>query len=632
MGTNATLPLTAAGWLLIGCTTQAGPRGDGPADGGIDGVGQTSGTGGVNDASTDGSQGDGTVGDSTDAADSDTDGGGTTGEGDDSTGEPAIDTGEAALAYLSIDPPESIVELDLGHAKAIDFIVTGHYDNGDEIDVTDLVDSWEVENPSLGAFDGARFKLGAFGDATFASTIVTATVDGEQGQAQITVAAYSQSGPTQDFFFVLPYDDPTGPQDKPLAFSTDVKALDVFFNMDTTGSMRGPINNLQSSLVSTVIPEIEAEIADSWFGAGHFEDFPVPTYGWDMCTHTGREDQPFTLLQEITNSAASVQDAVNAMSMGAGGSPIGCGYDLPESNIEALYQIATGEGLLAPGVTNVPANAVGVGGVAFRDGTMPVIVSITDAMSQENASMCSGASYTTAPGIAAVAHDRKQMYAALDNICARVVPVAVGNFNESCGPLADGREFATKSGAIIPPQAWDELADGRPAGCDKGECCTGIAGTGVATDADGMCPLVYRGSSSGTGLDGSIVDGVQMLARYAPFTVTTEVDGVEQDQQGVATPAGRSTADFITAVTPAGHGPVPVGGVPDPTLTATTFEGVVPDTDVSFSVQAHNDFIPQSSKARLFVATIRVLADGCSDLDERDVFILVPPMDLPAPG
>jgi hypothetical protein len=76
---------------------------------------------------------------------------------------------------------------------------------------------------------------------------------------------------------------------------------------------------------------------------------------------------------------------------------------------------------------------------------------------------------------------------------------------------------------------------------------------------------------------------------------------------------------------------VPVPGVPDPTLTATEFQGVVPDTDVTFDIEAYNDFVPQGPDPRLFVATIRILADNCGTLDEREVFILVPPGALPDP-
>lgn len=628
-------PIAMVGLLLLGCPQDSAPGEQTPADGGIGEVGGDD--GGSGDDGDDGGTGDdgSTDGDATGADD------GTAGMVDESgtTGEPTDDDtfndgGEPELMFLTMDPPESIIELDINEMGSVAFTVTGHYDNGDEIDVTDQIDAWTVSNPTVGAMNGTALAMGGFGTSFFDSTIVNVTLGDDEGNAQVTVAAYQQTGPEQDFFFVLPFEDRAGTQDKPLEFSTDVKSLDVFFNMDTTGSMEGPITNLQASLVSTVIPTIEAEVADTQFGAGAFEDFPWGGFGETTCDYfqLSDPDQPFELLQEITNSAPNVQAAVNALSL-PGGEPIGCGNDGPESNIEALYQIATGEGLNAPGITNVAANANGVGGVAFREGTMPIIVSITDAVSHENAAMCQGSSYSGDGSVAAVAHDRAQMYDALDAICARVVPVAVGNFSATCGPLADGTEFATNSGAVIPPEAWDELVGGRPPGCAVGTCCTGVNGAGVAVDAGtGLCPLVYRVNSTGTGLDDTVVDGVQMLARYAPFTVSTAVDGVAQDQDGAATPVGTTSADFIVAVTPFGHGPVPVQGVPDPVLTPTTFEGVVPDTDVSFTVEAFNDFVPQGAQPRLFVATIRVLADGCSDLDEREVFILVPPQELPAPG
>jgi hypothetical protein len=154
----------------------------------------------------------------------------------------------------------------------------------------------------------------------------------------------------------------------------------------------------------------------------------------------------------------------------------------------------------------------------------------------------------------------------------------------------------------------------------------------VAPNAAGSCPLVYRSNAAGAGVGAGMVDGVSLLASYSPFDVTTAVDGVDTDIDGNPLPAGYTTADFIVAVTPFSHGPVPLPGVPPPVLTPTAFENVIPDTDVTFTIQAYNDFVPQAPVPRIFTATIRVLADGCSDLDERTVFILVPPQPLPPPG
>lgn len=626
-------------WTVTGCPGASPSGGQTTSGGGInsagdDGSGGTMGTGG-DDVATDGGSGSG----GSDMASDDTgmaESGSTAAPADGTTG-PGPD---AELLFLQVDPPDSVLEVDLNTPAMQAFVVTGHYDDGSSADLTGQVESWAVTNPALGAMNGSTLEIPGFADNYFDSTIVTATIGAEVGQAQVTLAAYRLQ---QDFFFVLPYNDPAGNQDKPLTFSTDVKALDVFFNMDTTGSMAGPISNLQTSLTATVIPGISAQVPDTHFGAGIFEDFPwgpppggIYPFGEPNCNYFPGQfgpDQPFELLQEITDQVADVQTAVNAMST-PGGMPVGCGADTPESNIEALYQIATGEGIAGPGVTLVPSNNSGVGGVNFREGSMPIIVSITDAVSHENnvANTCANPTYDNDGSVAAVAHDRTDMYSALDDICARVVPVAVGDFSAICGPLADGTEFAETTRAIVPPDAWDLVPGGRPPGCAANQCCTGLSGAGVATNAEGMCPLVYRASAQGTGLGQSIVDGLQMVAAYSPFDVTTNVTGGNTDEAGAALPVGTTTADFIKAVTPFAHGPVPLPGVPDPTMTATSFQDVIPDTDVTFSVEAYNDFVPQGPDPRLFVANIAVVADGCYDLDERDVFILVPPEKLPPPG
>jgi hypothetical protein len=212
-----------------------------------------------------------------------------------------------------------------------------------------------------------------------------------------------------------------------------------------------------------------------------------------------------------------------------------------------------------------------------------------------------------------------------------VVSVAVNDF-DGCSPYSDGIDFALSTGALIPPEAWDLAPAGRPPGCAAGHCCTGLGGAGLPPTAGGMCPLVYRSSGAGTGVGAGMVDGVSLLASYSPFDVTTEVVGEGTDVDGHPLPAGHTTADFIAGVTPLGHGPVPLPGVSPPVLTPTAFEGVIPATDVTFSIEAYDDFVPQLAVPQIFEATIHVLADGCSELDERTVFILVPPAPLPPPG
>ena len=609
--------------LATGCTT-AGPNDDAGPNSGIASVGNT-------DGDTDGN-GDGDGDDDDDDANDGTGGTGDDDDDDDATDgdddDDDDDDEQGELLFLEVTPINSIIELDIDEAGSQDFVVTAYYENGDQIDVTDEA-TFGLDNPMIGSMMGPTLDIPGFASTFFGSTIVTASVGDDTGEAQVTVAAYLQSGPQPDFFFVLPYEDPAGNQTKQLTFATDVKQLDVFFNMDTTGSMDGEVSNLQSSLSSTVIPGVEAQVMDTQFGVGAYEDFPIDPYGEANCTYgaLGGPDQPFELFAEITDDVPAVQAAVNQL--GIGGNAIGCGNDGPESAIEALYQIATGEGLVGPAPTSVASNISGIGGVGFREGSMPIIVNITDAVSHDGTSNACGNELYTVASVAAVAHDETETMAALNDICARVIQVATAS-GPACTAQADGIAWNNATGAVVPPEAWDVA--GHPAGCAAGQCCTGSNGAGQTPDGNGMCPLTYLASFNGSGVDSSIVAGIEMVSRYATFDVTSEVTGVPNDIDGAPTPMGTTTADFIQAVTPASHGMVPVPGVPDPTLTPTAFEGVVPDTDVTFDIVAFNDFVPQGPDPRLFVATIRVLAGGCSDLDEREVFILVPPAELPPPG
>lgn len=485
---------------------------------------------------TDGSTGEDTGGATMNATSGQTDDGstsgnpttGATGDTGSGTGDSASSGGDesttgsvdhGALLFVELVPVNRVLEVDLNTPTVQPYEVRGHYEDGALVDLTDQA-TIDHSNPMVGSLAGSDLQIPAFSDTFIGTTILTAMVEGETAQAQLTLAAYAQTGAETDFFFVLPYEDPAGSQEKPLTFSTDIKELDVFISMDTTGSMGGPINNLISSLNSTVIPGIQGAIENTWFGVGAWMDYPVSPFGTPNCfsgNGTGyNTDQPFILLQAMTSSSVAAQNAVSDLANGSS-SPIGCGSDGPESHIESLYQIATGDGLMGPGATNVPANHNGIGGVEFRDGALPIIVTITDNQSHDpGVPMCGfGTDYDNDPSVLAVAATRAETHAALEAICGRVVTVAVSNFDASCGPLADGVDFAEATGSLIPPQAWDLAPGGRPAGCPAGQCCTGQNGAGVPPNGDGLCPMVYRVDFGGAGIDDSMTDGVVMLANYA---------------------------------------------------------------------------------------------------------------------
>lgn len=531
------------------------------------------------------------------------------GGGDDDDGS-GSSHGPHTLVSITVSPSDAIVELDLNTPATQDYTVTGNYADDTSEDLTGQV-TWSVANPAVGSFTAAQLVIPGLTSSQAITSKLTATYTSLTGLAQITVVAHRP----QDFFFILPYTDPGGPATKPLNFATAIPQLDVFFLMDVTGSMSGEIANLQASLNSTVLPGIQAAVANSQFGVGAFADFPLSPWG-------GGGDQPFSLRQTITSTTASIMSGVNSLS----GPGYGGGADGPEAGLEAIYQVATGEGLTGPAPTSVAANHTGVGGVAFRADAMPVIVDITDAPAHGvgETGNCGGDMGYTGP-VATTAHSRAQTKTALAGICGRVVGISSGS--DTCTGVEYMTDLATTTGARVPPAAWD--VGTRPAGCGAAQCCTGLNGVGQATDAQGLCPLVFTASGSGTGVGAGVTTGIQMLTRFATFDVTDQTSGVTTDIDGNPLPAGHTTADFLKMITPASFVlPPPPPALPNPTFDATTFYGVTPGTQVGFDVNAFNDFVEQTDQAQIFHAKITVLAGGCTPLDDRDVLILVPPVSV----
>jgi hypothetical protein len=196
----------------------------------------------------------------------------------------------------------------------------------------------------------------------------------DQYPADSNCDGYTNTGPScglaetsGGFFRQLPYLDPSVTDT--LEITTQVRTADIYFLMDTTGSMQGEIDNLKSALNAGnyitdptlcpsltpaerngVIGAIRCAIPDASFGVGYFDDFPAsPTGnggpGYDestsACYHAStntHHDIPFHNLQSMTTNASAVQSAVNRL-------VARCGNDIPESHLAGLYSVATGAGI-----------------------------------------------------------------------------------------------------------------------------------------------------------------------------------------------------------------------------------------------------------------------------------------------
>jgi len=379
----------------------------------------------------------------------------------------------------------------------------------------------------------------------------------------------SNPGELGDFVFVVPFEEDPTPAEDTLSFETSLQQADVYFLVDTTGSMGGEIANLSDALDATLIPDIQDEIPDVWFGVGQLEDFPVSPYG-------SAGDEPFVQLQEMTGVADDARAAARALALGEGG-------DLPESQAAALHAVATGlgDGLY---IDDGPACDAGEYGYpCFRDRAVPIVVLITDV----------------------TMHDGPLGINAYDDFLLGVNP-------------------ATYDDAV------DELVDagirvlGVNSGNGRGPLVTLATDTG-AVDVDGSA-MVFDIFADGSGLGDAVVAGVASVANQVPIDITAE----PRDDLADAVDATR----FIERIVPNGDGDWEkgcAGGLEtadtDGDGSLDTFIDVLPGTLVCFDViPAMNDFVEAADDPQLFRATIVVVGDGITDLDERDVFFLVPPI------
>ena len=113
----------------------------------------------------------------------------------------------------------------------------------------------------------------------------------------------SSTIPADDFFVVLPWNGPR--ENRLLRFGTDISVADIYFLIDTTGSMGSPISNVQSSL-SMLVSEIATRIPNAQMGVGQFRDLPL---GGGLTGYGSPGDMAYANEQDITDNTGAVQTA-----------------------------------------------------------------------------------------------------------------------------------------------------------------------------------------------------------------------------------------------------------------------------------------------------------------------------------
>jgi len=381
-----------------------------------------------------------------------------------------------------------------------------------------------------------------------------------------------------DFVFFEPYMMPPDPPEDTLVFSTNLQVADVYFLMDTTASMGSSITSLRSS-IATFIPRVRMEIPNVWVGIGDYRDYPVSPYG-------SSGDFAYRNYQSVTNDEAAAASATSRYS------PAG-GNDGAESLVPALWSIATGtrlggtSGMPATGAgegTNCPAGTFGY--PCFRSGAVPIVVAITDIYTHNGPG---GAFAYNNGSIGATTPTWDQTIAELTARNIRVIGVGQGT-----GGQANLQALATATGAV----------DG--AGAPLYSTASGSIGDVVLNQ--------IRTLANSTPLDISVVfeddpsDAVDSFAAFVDHLVVNNDGGDVMGRTCTVFPGDRlrdTNGDTY----------------------ADAIDNVTPGNPVCFDIVVkQNDTVMPTSSPQVFRGTIRVIGDGFTELDRRDVFFLVPPV------
>ncbi|MEM9068253.1 MAG: VWA domain-containing protein [Myxococcota bacterium] len=433
-----------------------------------------------------------------------------------------------------------------------------------DTDLDGIPDFRDPDSDNDGLSDAAERDLGTARDNAdtdgdgVTDLIETSACDGDPSCADDATNPASSPRTRGDFVFFEPFMAPPDPLRDTLDFSTDLRIADVYFLIDTTGSMGGPIANVRSSLsmAGGIIDQVRAEIADVWIGVGEYRDFG--------------DGRIYNHIQDMSASAPAAQAAVNGLRASGGG-------DGPEGAIPALWSLATG--MAVGGAGGYPARggcpAGTIGYACFRSGAVPIAVVIADAPFHNGPGMLSSYSGYTVGG------SPMNYTRALPDILAanmRIVGVPVGSGSQS-------------------------------------QLTTMAADTGAPT------PVVATGGT----VNSAVVDQIRTLANSTRFDISAEF--IDDPSDTVDTFAAFVDRLEANEAGDAGRGCDPRAATDtNGDSVKETFPDVPSGNRVCFDIVVkQNDMVMPTTEPQVFRATIRVLGDGFTELDSRDVFFLVPP-------
>lgn len=460
--------------------------------------------------------------------------------------------------------------------------------------------------------------------------------------------------PNGELYFVVPYGAPE--QSKKFDFSAGVKDADIYFLIDTTESMQPAIDNVKSSLDSSIIPAILngdpnanppiPAIPGAWIGIGTFRDVPWAPWGVPgdniysfFFSVSGKQVYGNMTPPQSSGGQFIAPDNVKTIlgSLSAAG-----GGDAPEGTTQALwmaavnkqYRATAGGGPWPPNPSTGTydpnkwlakcADPNDVGRACFRPGKLPVFVIITDA-AFHNGPVASY-NYVEPPSFpptgtpVAGVKGYPTVVQSLKSINAKVVGVSV---DTGAAGVArhDLQDLATQTGSFYAQEQF-----------------------GTVTKK----PLVTDKDTSDGNVSSEVVRLIGLLAGQGLKDVTTVHEnyscpgGVDCNGDGAVDPKYDNFIDkstgkpfdatqLINAVKPVKISPNP----PYSSIDATTFYGVRGDATIQFEVFAQNTVL-KTDQTTVVEVLLHVQTPGGQALGGKDgvktIYLVIPPYIPKAPA
>ncbi|MEM1414535.1 MAG: hypothetical protein AAGH15_06530 [Myxococcota bacterium] len=378
----------------------------------------------------------------------------------------------------------------------------------------------------------------------------------------------------------VPFDG--GPVEISLEVEAVVGRADIVFLIDVTASMSDEIDRIRATLRDRIAPAIREAVVDSHLGVATFADFPIAPYGdFDR-------DLPFELLLAVDEDVTRVQAAVDGISLGDG-------QDSPESQVEALFQLATGRGILPWVEPSGGCPNGGRGYACLRTDALPVVLLFTDAPM----------------------HNGPQIREEdLD-------PDGFGGSNAYNRSQFEGRPGGDGNLPASYFQAVEELQrlGARVIGFDSGDGAATAELSRLARDTGAVTsggPLVFDIGARGQRLSTSVVDAIRTFAGELEQNISaTLIDPRRGD--------GVDPREFVESIAPLSASPPDgIAGVDEVT---GEFLEVRSGTLLQWELTLTNDAFVPGPLPQSFELDVVFLGDGIRPIGRQRILLVIPGAD-----